>query len=203
MQAEPSTSLNLEYFLVRGADWAQHLNFGTWPHGTVVIIEDILILGMVLSLLLVVFIVYVMIRLHQVEHEGFHALEAHAHEDHGHSNEHHGHEPEVETTHTNSRWDGIVALATGASHGDWRRAILEADIMLFDVMSEQGYPGATVGEQLKNANPIQMTTLDLAWKAHKVRNDIAHGGEGYELSERDARATIDYYRRVFEEFGVI
>jgi len=202
MQAEPSASLNLEYFLVRAADWMQNLNFGSWPRGTVVIVEDILILGMVLSLLLVVFIVYVMIRLHQVEHEGFHALEAHAHDGHG-DDEHHGHDAEIETTHQNSRWDGIVALATGPSHGDWRRAILEADIMLFDVMREQGYPGTTVGEQLKNANPIQMTTLDLAWKAHKVRNDIAHGGEAYELTERDARATIDYYRRVFEELGAI
>lgn len=203
MQAEPSTSLNLEYFLVRAADWVQHLDFGSWPHGLVVVIEDILIFGMVMSLLLVVFIVYVMIRLHQVEHEGFHALEAHAHDSHGSEGEHHGHEAEVETTHSNSRWDGIIALATGSSHGDWRRAILEADIMLFDVMREQGYPGTTVGEQLKNANPIQMTTLDLAWKAHKVRNDIAHGGESYALSERDARATIDYYRRVFEELGAI
>lgn len=195
MPAEPSSSLNLEYFLVRAADWMQHLNFGGWPHGLVVVVEDILILGMVLSLLLVVFIVYVMIRLHQVEHEGFHALEAHAHEDH--HGEHHVEEP------SNGRWDHIVTLASGPTHGDWRRAILEADIMLFDVLREQGYPGVTVGEQLKNANPIQMTTLDLAWKAHKVRNDIAHGGEAYELTERDARGTVDYYRRVFEEFGVL
>lgn len=192
--AEPSTSLNLEYLLVHAQTWAQSLNLGGWPHGLVIALEDILILGMVLSLLLVVFIVYVMIRLHQVEHEGFHALEAHAHEHH---------EPEVESTHSNSRWDNIVILAMGASQGDWRRAILEADIMLFDVMREQGYPGETVGEQLKQANPIQMTTLDLAWKAHKVRNDVAHGGEGHELTERDVRATIDYYRRVFEELGVV
>ncbi|HEY6021130.1 MAG TPA: hypothetical protein VIY48_14855, partial [Candidatus Paceibacterota bacterium] len=137
----------------------------------------------------------------------FHTLEAHAHEDHGEHGhgeaEHNDHEAEVETVHTNSRWDHIIMLATGAGHGDWRRAILEADIMLFDVMREQGYPGTTVGEQLKNANPIQMTTLDLAWKAHKVRNEIAHGGEAYVLNERDARATIDYYRRVFEELGVL
>jgi len=206
MPAQPSTSLNLEYFLVHVQQWAATLNLGGWPHGLVVVLEDILILGMVLALLFVVFIVYVMIRLHQVEHEGFHALEAHAHEDHSRAHaEEHVHEAEGKAVQEeeSSRWDGIIALATGPSHGDWRRAILEADIMLFDVLREQGYPGNTVGEQLRMANPIQMTTLDLAWKAHKVRNDIAHGGESYDLSERDARATIDYYRRVFEELGAI
>jgi len=192
--ATPPSSLNLEYILLHAQTWAEGFHVGTWPRGFLIVLEDITILGMVLSLLLVVFIVYVMIRLHQVEHEGFHAREAHAHEHH---------EPEVESAHGNERWDHIVMLASGASEGDWRRAILEADIMLFDVMHEQGYPGETVGEQLKMANPIQMTTLDLAWQAHKVRNDIAHGGEGMELNERDVRSTVDYYRRVFEEFGVI
>jgi hypothetical protein len=60
-----------------------------------------------------------------------------------------------------------------------------------------------VGERLRDANPLQFTTLDLAWKAHKVRNDIAHAGESYQLSQRDTHATIDYYRRVFEELHYI
>ena len=75
--------------------------------------------------------------------------------------------------------------------------------MLGDVLDNQGYAGPVVGDQLKMANPLQMTTLDLAWKAHKMRNDIAHEGEVLQLTERDVRATIDYYRRVFEEFNAI
>ena len=59
------------------------------------------------------------------------------------------------------------------------------------------------GEKLRDANPLQFSTLDLAWQAHKVRNDIAHAGEGFHLSEREANATIDLYRRVFEEFDFI
>jgi len=186
-------SLNLEYFLVRLGDWAQAFNVGGWPHGLLLFIEDVYVIGMTLSLLMIVLVVYVMIRLHQVEHEGFHELEMREHEAHG----------EVEAHGGNDRWENIVALAYGATQGDWRRAILEADIMLFDVLAEQGYPGETVGDQLKGANPIQMTTLDLAWAAHKTRNDVAHQGEQMQLSERDVRATVDAYRRVFEEFGVL
>jgi hypothetical protein len=196
MQPAPPapSSFNLEYIILEVQHLLEGLHIGGWPHGVIVLIEDVLIIGMVVTLLFIVFIVYALIRLNQVEHAGFHALEEHSHETH---------EPEVEATHKNDRWDSIVALAYGPSEGDWRRAILEADIMLFDVLRNNGYPGDTVGEQLKLANPIQMTTLDLAWKAHKVRNDVAHGGESYQLAERDVRATIDFYKRVFEELGAV
>ena len=194
METQAPGSLNIEYFLLRGQEFFAGLDVGSWPHWVVVVVEDVFIVGMVLSLLFIIFTVYSLIRLHQVEHEGFHKLEErlHTHK-----------EPEVESTGTNERWERIVALAYGTSDSDWRRAVLEADIMLYDVLEEQGYSGATVGDKLKMANPIQMTTLDLAWRAHKVRNDIAHGGEATPLDERTTRATIDSYKRVFEEFAAI
>lgn len=188
--------LNLEYLLVRSQDIALGVQSaaGGIPAGITAFITGVFIFGMVASLILLILIVYAQIQLLHTEHAGFHAMEAHANE---------RHDAEVESTKKDDRWERIVSLASSANHGDWRRAILEADIMLSDVLAAQGYEGAGVGEQLKMANPIQMTTLDLAWKAHKVRNDIAHQGEAYELSERDARAAIDYYKRVFEELGAI
>ncbi len=80
---------------------------------------------------------------------------------------------------------------------------MEADIILGDMLSHQGYRGQSIGDKLKDANPLQFTTLDLAWQAHKVRNDIAHAGEGFHLSEWDTKGTLDFYRRVFEEFDYI
>lgn len=103
----------------------------------------------------------------------------------------------------NAQWERVVALANSGVESDWRRAILEADIMLSNVLQIRGYRGATIGDMLKQANPIQFTTLDLAWTAHKVRNDIAHGGESFVLTARETSATIDMYRRVFEEFEYI
>lgn len=194
METQAPGSLNLEYILLNARDFFAGFHIESVPHGVVVAIENILIIGMVLTLIFIILIVYFVIRLHQIEHEGFHALEEHAHEHH---------EPEVESTGKDERWERIVALGYSAQEGDWRRAILEADIMLYDVLEAQGYPGATVGEKLKMANPIQMTTLDLAWKAHKVRNEVAHAGESQPLTERDVRATLDYYKRVFEELGAI
>ena len=193
MTQAPS-SLNVEYVLLRSGDFLGSLKLHELPWWVSIIIQDILIVGMVLSMMFIILTVYALIRLHQVEHEGFHKKEL---------AEHAVRDEEVLVPRGNERWERIVTLSSGTAQGDWRRAILEADIMLFDVLHNNGYPGDTVGEQLRGANPLQMTTLDLAWKAHKVRNDIAHQGESTPLTERDARMAIGYYKRVFEEFGAI
>lgn len=188
--------INVEYLLVRLYEFllgVQNFSF-TLPSFGPSLVTGIYIFGMCASLILLILIVYTEIMLHHVEHEGFHALEAKAHAHHA---------VEVESTRSNDRWERIVQLANSTNHGDWRRAILEADIMLSDTLMAEGYQGFGVGEQLKMANPIQLTTLDLAWKAHKVRNEIAHGGESYQLGERDTKTAIDYYKRVFEELGAI
>lgn len=186
--------LNLEYVLVRLFDlfFGVQRTVGDFPEALTSFITFFYILGMGLSLVFLILLVYAQIKLLEVEHAGFHAMEAHAH-----------HEPEVLSTEKNDRWERIIALASSGNQGDWRRAILEADIMLGDALARAGYTGTSVGEQLKLANPIQLTTLDLAWKAHKVRNEVAHGGESYMLNERDKSTAIDYYKRVFEELGEI
>ncbi|HVZ75806.1 MAG TPA: hypothetical protein VG934_00865 [Candidatus Paceibacterota bacterium] len=155
----------------------------------------IALIGMTVAVALVVLAIWVRVRLLVVEHEGYHGHEAHEHaqiEAHA-----------AEAVPKNAQWDRVFVLAASGNESDWRRAILEADIMLGDMLKSLGYRGDSVGERLRDANPLQFTTLDLAWKAHKVRNDIAHGGEGYHLSQREANATIDLYRRVFEEFHYI
>ncbi len=191
--------LNLEYFLVRLHDVSLGIQgfFGNLPAEVVSFVTGVFILGMAASLLFLILVVYAQIQLLHTEHAGFHEMEEEEHEKQATT------AGSVENLERNARFEQIMKLASSANHGDWRRAILEADIMLGDVLSTQGYEGAGVGEQLKMANPIQMTTLDLAWKAHKVRNDIAHQGEAYDLGERDAHVAIDYYKRVFEELGAI
>ena len=191
--------LNLEYLVTRTANYVAGLHFDpnmipTWVADTT---QEILIFGMALSFVLLILVVYAQLRMVQVEHEGFHALEE---EEHAAQAQTRG--PEGETG-TGTRWDDIVVLAASPNESDWRRAILEADIMLADALNERGFEGPTVADQLKMANPFQMRTLDVAWQAHKVRNQVAHEGEAFALTERDVRATIDQYKRVFEEFGKI
>ena len=192
-------SLNIGYLITRTFQFLAgiHFDYTQIPLWFSILVHTILIVGMVVSLIFLVLVVYAQIKMVQTEHEGFHELEA---EEHDHAHAVHG--PEGET-HRNTRWDDIVALASSPNESDWRRAILEADIMLSDALTQKGFEGATVADQLRMANPFQMRTLDVAWAAHKVRNQVAHEGAAFALTERDTRATIDQYKRVFEEFGVI
>jgi len=85
---------------------------------------------------------------------------------------------------------------------DWKLAIIEADIMLDEILKERGYAGGSLGERLRSISPSQLNSLDDAWAAHKVRNQIAHGGADFVLTHRLAEETINRYRRVFTEFGI-
>ncbi len=102
-----------------------------------------------------------------------------------------------------SRWKYIQELMQSPQEGNWRQAIIEADIMLDESLTRVGYQGATVAEKLKGANPARFGTINNAWEAHKVRNEIAHQGSSYQLSEALARRTISNYESVFREFGEI
>lgn len=103
----------------------------------------------------------------------------------------------------NPRWTHIESLAAGESMSDWRSAIIEADIMLDDMLTTQGYTGAGIGEKLKEVERSDFATLDDAWEAHKVRNQIAHEGSAFDLSETLARRTLARYEAVFREFDAI
>ena len=101
------------------------------------------------------------------------------------------------------RWEKVQANISSENPSDWRQAILDADIMLEDVLTTLGYQGEGIGEKLKRVEKGDMKTLNNAWEAHKVRNQIAHEGTGFPLSKFEAQRVIHMYREVFEEFFYI
>ena len=112
------------------------------------------------------------------------------------------HSPEAEGG-VNPRWQHIESLADGAGASQWREAIIEADIMLDDALSRNGYVGDGVGEKLKAVDSESLSTLNDAWEAHNVRNQIAHEGSSFNLSEELAHRTIARYAAVFRELKAI
>lgn len=149
----------------------------------------ITIIGYLLSVLAIGYIVYALVRLHQIreeeEHEFGELILAPG------------------SAEKNKRWEHIQALMGGKSPSDWRQAIIEADIMLDEILTRQGYAGESVGEKLKNVEPSDFDTLNDAWEAHKVRNQIAHEGSAFQISDTLARRTIARYEAVFREFVAI
>ena len=103
----------------------------------------------------------------------------------------------------NARWDNIQQKVAENSPESWRIAIIEADIMLDETLTQAGYVGQSLGEKLKTANPQSFTTIQDAWEAHKVRNEIAHTGSDFVLTQKTAKETLLRFERVFKEFDVI
>jgi hypothetical protein len=95
---------------------------------------------------------------------------------------------------SNGRWQNVVAHISSDSPANWRLAILEADIVLAEVLDRAGYIGETIGDKLKNAERRPFAGLNAAWEAHKVRNLIAHEGQNFELTQREARRVINLYQ---------
>lgn len=112
-------------------------------------------------------------------------------------------EPLVVPKPINPKWERVMAHAESANEGDWRLAVLEADIMLSELLDNLSLPGDSIGDKLKVVEKSDFLTLDNAWEAHKIRNQIAHEGGDFLLSQREARRVVELYRTVFEEFQMI
>jgi hypothetical protein len=149
-------------------------------------------LSILASLLFGAGVIYCLIRIMQIRH-----------------NEHARFAAATETIHakdvskTQLRWNRIQEEVSSDDEQKWRLAILEADIMLSELLDVLGYRGETMSDKMKAVPRGDFNTIDLAWEAHRARNQIAHEGSMYQLSEREARRIIGLYERVFREFKFI
>ncbi len=183
--------LNLEYFFYTVYRLFSGTDVSALPERFAEIVNTLQFVGIALSIVLFAALIYTKMRASQVHHAIGHAREE---------------EMEEVIEHEkvkNERWGHVMNLINSSNSSDWRQAILEADIVLGLLLEERQIPGDTIGDKLKAVNRSHFTTLDLAWEAHKVRNEIAHAGSSYELTQREARRAIDLFRRVFEEFDHI
>lgn len=106
-------------------------------------------------------------------------------------------------TQENRRWLEIQKHLTSGNPNDWKLSIIEADIILGEVLHTAGYAGKTIGDQLKSASASGFSTLQDAWDAHLIRNRIAHEGADFVLTQISAKEAMIKYQRVFREFGML
>ena len=99
-----------------------------------------------------------------------------------------------------NKWNSVTTKIESDNESDWRQAIIEADIILGDILTTEGYKGEGIGEQLRRVDKADFHTLDQAWEAHKIRNLIAHEGSSHPLNKYEARRVINLFHQVFKEF---
>ncbi len=103
----------------------------------------------------------------------------------------------------NPRWHHILSLTESGNESDWRVAIMEADSLMEESLKEKGIPGSTVAELLEAARSDGYSHIQSAWDAHLIRNQIAHQGSEFPLSQVEARRVIKMFQNFFDDLGII
>lgn len=103
----------------------------------------------------------------------------------------------------NPKWQLVEEHINSDDPNKWKLAILEADIILSELLDSLNLPGNGIGEKLKAVEDGDFDHIEEAWEGHKIRNAIAHQGSDFLLTQREAKRVIRLYKAVFEEFKVI
>jgi hypothetical protein len=103
----------------------------------------------------------------------------------------------------NEKWEKVLKQSYSDNPSDWRLAVIEADVILEDLLKTLGYQGESVGEMLKSVDKSEFLSIEDAWEAHKIRNAVAHSGENFQLNERETKRVIALFEKVFREFDII
>jgi len=150
------------------------------------------LLSTTVSFALVVFVIYCTMRIKQIRQYEENKFAAVAHTIQS-----------QDVSRTQMRWNRITEQIHSDSEQNWRLAILEADIMLGELLDVLGYRGETMGDKMRGIERADFNAIDMAWEAHRARNKIAHEGTSLLLNAREARRILNMYEAVFREFRFI
>lgn len=80
-------------------------------------------------------------------------------------------------------------------------SVINADKLLDKAMHEMGIPGKTMGERLKKSGS-RFSDINTVWRAHKLRNAIAHESD-LEITYRQAANALAIYKQALKDLGAI
>ncbi len=100
-----------------------------------------------------------------------------------------------------SKWKEITELMKLGGPSRFKTAVVEADKLLFFVLTEFGYQG-NPGEKLKAAKEILGQDYHNTWEAHICRNRVVHE-VGYVPHSSEAKDAILKFEKALKDLGVL
>lgn len=79
--------------------------------------------------------------------------------------------------------------------------VINCDKLLDKAMMEMGIAGKTMGDRLKKCGD-RFTNVNAVWRAHKLRNAIAHEAD-LEISYKQAFNALAIYKQALKDLGAI
>ena len=100
------------------------------------------------------------------------------------------------------QWAAVLKKVDGEDAELYKLAVLEADKIFDDLLKRMKISGEDMGERLKQLKPGQVPDLDGLWRAHKLRNRVAHEPD-FRLSRAEAKMAVETYRGAMEKMGAL
>jgi len=100
------------------------------------------------------------------------------------------------------KWQEILSKTESREEANHKLAIIEADVLLDDVLRKMGFLGATMTERLEKITANQLKSVGELKEAHRVRNNILHDPD-FKLSLQRAKEVIELYEKVLKEMDII
>ena len=104
-------------------------------------------------------------------------------------------------TQYQARFLAIENKLSADNPATYMTTIIEADKLLDKAMIEMGAVGKTMGDRLKRVGS-RFTNLNAVWRAHKLRNAIAHES-GFEVSYKQAFNALAIFKQALKDLGAI
>ena len=105
------------------------------------------------------------------------------------------------TSDYQARFLGIENKLNKDNPATFITTVINADKLLDKAMHEMGVPGKTMGDRLKRIGE-RFTDINAVWRAHKLRNAIAHESD-IEVSFKQASTALAIYKQALKDLGAI
>jgi len=99
-------------------------------------------------------------------------------------------------------WKHILMRVKTKDPTQLKLAIMEADMIMDEMLKEAGYRQDTTDERFKQLNSAVLSIADKVSEAHKIRNRCAQEPD-FEISYEDAIAALKVYKAAFQEYGLL
>ena len=107
----------------------------------------------------------------------------------------------VDERKISEEWDEIAILMKAGKPSNLKDAVIKADKLL-DFALMKIVEGETMGERLKTAKDrFSFDAYDKAWKAHKVRNAMAHEID-YDPPHFITTEALNNFKEAFKDLGI-
>ena len=104
-------------------------------------------------------------------------------------------------TQYQARFLAIENKLSADNPATYMTTIIEADKLLDKAMIEMGAVGKTMGDRLKRIGS-RFTNLNAVWRAHKLRNAIAHESD-IEVTFKQASNALQIDKQALKDLGAI